>query len=84
MSTSIVQASDRTVPQISDDRTLGQQDGSGTPAVGWLATLRLWIERSQQRKALRELSRLNDARLRDIGISQGEAQREGAMRFWQL
>ena len=84
MSTIIVQASDRTVPQISGGRTLDQQDDSGTVATGWLATLRLWVKRSQQRKALRELGELNDERLKDSGISQGEALREGAKHFWQL
>ena len=83
MSTRIVQTSDRTVAHFSNGRTLRQQDNSGTSAVGWLATLRLWIARSQQRKALRELSRMNDARLKDVGVSQHQAQREGAKRFWQ-
>ena len=83
MSTSIVQTSDRTVTPFSKGQSLGQQEDSGT-AGGWLPTLRAWIERSQQRKALRELSRLNDGRLDDVGISQADAQREGGKRFWQV
>ena len=83
MSPFIVQASDRTVSQLTDGRTCNQQDDSRSPAVGWLATLRVWIERSRQRRALRELGEPNDARLKDIGISQDQALHEGAKRFWQ-
>jgi uncharacterized protein YjiS (DUF1127 family) len=83
MSTIIVQASDRTEPQISSDQTLDQQHDSGTAATSWLAFLRKCIERSRQRTALRLLGQLNDSRLEDIGVSQGEALSEGAKRFWQ-
>ena len=83
MSTTIVQASDRTELQISGAGALDQQHASGTAAASRLATLRKWIERSRQRTALRLLGQLNDSRLEDIGVSQGEALREGAKRFWQ-
>ena len=46
-------------------------------------TCGLWIARSRQRRALFELGELNDALLKDIGVSQDEALREGAKRFWQ-
>jgi uncharacterized protein YjiS (DUF1127 family) len=83
MSTTILQASERTVSQRSDGRTCNQQDSSGSPAVGWLVTLGVWIERSRQRRALRALCEPNDARLKDVGISRDQALREGAKRFWQ-
>jgi len=83
MSTTILQAPERTVSQRSDGRTCNQQDSSGSPAVGWLVTLRVWIERSRQRRTLCELGELDDALLKDIGISRDQALREGAKRFWQ-
>ena len=83
MSTTILQAPERTVSQRSDGQTCNQQDSSGSPAGGWLATLRVWIERSRQRRALCELGELNDALLKDIGISRDQARHEGAKRFWQ-
>lgn len=82
MSTTILRAPDRKVSQLPDSRSCNQQDDSGSPAVGWLAIVRVWIERSKQRRALRELGRLNDALLKDIGISQDQALNEGAKRFW--
>jgi uncharacterized protein YjiS (DUF1127 family) len=82
MSTSIVKTSDRTQSQISVGPTLEQRPASGT-AANWFVTMRKCIERSRQRTALRLLAQLNDSRLEDIGVSQGEALREGAKRFWQ-
>lgn len=38
-----------------------------------------WIERHRQRNALLEL---NDAMLKDIGISRADATREGSKPFW--
>jgi len=43
----------------------------------------VWIERSRQRRTLCELGELDDALLKDIGISRDQALREGAKRFWQ-
>jgi len=83
MSTTMPQAPERTISQRSDGRTCNQQDTSGRPAVAWLVTLRVWIERSRQRRTLRELGELNDALLKDIGVSRGEALREGTKHFWQ-
>ena len=39
-----------------------------------------WLERSRQRRALREVS---DHLLKDIGISRSDAHREGAKPFWR-
>lgn len=83
MSTTIVQASDRTEPRFSSGRTLDRRHEFGPADASWFAILREWIERSRQRTALRLLGQLNDSRLEDIGVSQGEALREGAKRFWQ-
>ena len=83
MSTTIVQASDRAGSQIPATRTFNQQQDSGSPAIGWLDTMRVWIERSRQRRTLRDRGGLDDALLKDIGVSQREALREGAKWFWQ-
>ena len=47
------------------------------------ATLRLWIERSRQRRHLAELAAWDDHLLKDIGVSRDEALREAAKPFWQ-
>jgi len=83
MSTTILRAPDGTVSQRPDGPTITQQHGSGNRAVRWLVTPRVWIERSRQRRALRELGERNDARLQDIGISPQDARRESAKPFWQ-
>ena len=45
----------------------------------WATTVRVWFERSRQRRALAEL----DARmLRDIGVTSAQARREAATPFW--
>lgn len=50
------------------------------PRPGLLATLAFWAERRRQRRALLAL----DAdRLADIGISAGDAWREGRKPFWR-
>ena len=82
MSTNIAQT-DRTILRSLDGRGLIQQEDSELPRAGWRATLRLWIERSQQRRALRELARLDGSRLEDLGVSREEALRECAKRFWK-
>lgn len=46
----------------------------------FLAVVQNWIEVSNQRKALRELS---DRQLADIGISREQATREASKAFWE-
>jgi uncharacterized protein YjiS (DUF1127 family) len=46
-------------------------------------TVRLWIARSRQRKALGELAELNNYLLADIGLTREEALREAAKPFWR-
>lgn len=43
----------------------------------------VWIARSGQRRALRELATLNNRYLEDIGVSKDEALREASKRFWR-
>ena len=83
MPTTILQAPERTVSQRSDGQTCNQQDSSGSPAGGWLATLRVWIERSRQRRALCELGELNEDVNGALGARRRQALHEGAKRFWQ-
>ena len=52
-------------------------------AVKLSLTVRGWIMRSGQRKALRELATFNDHLLKDIGLSPEQAWREAAKWFWQ-
>lgn len=54
-------------------------------AISWLARMArtiwlIWPDRCKQR---RDLGDLDDALLRDIGISRREALRESAKHFWQ-
>jgi uncharacterized protein YjiS (DUF1127 family) len=44
-----------------------------------LTAVDTWIERHRQRNALLEL---NDAMLKDIGVSRADAEREGSKPFW--
>jgi uncharacterized protein YjiS (DUF1127 family) len=46
----------------------------------WIALLRLWRQRSEQR---RELAALSDRTLRDIGITRLDAVREAQKPFWR-
>ena len=56
------------------------QRNSSTPAAAWAGAIERWIEWSRQRRALR---RLNDHLLRDIGLTQEEADRETEKPFWR-
>jgi uncharacterized protein YjiS (DUF1127 family) len=52
-------------------------------SIGWLLQLQIWIGRSRQRIALRELAETDEHLLRDIGKTQAEASREAAKPFWK-
>ena len=52
------------------------------PPVPW-KTLQIWLDRSAQRRALRELAECNAHLLADIGLSRDEALREAAKPFWR-
>lgn len=60
-----------------------KQSGRGTPIrIGAILALAwTWAERRRSRRDLRSL---DERLLRDIGLSPGEAQREGAMPFWKV
>jgi uncharacterized protein YjiS (DUF1127 family) len=49
-----------------------------------VAQIGVWIRRSRQRRALRELAlhELNERYLRDIGVSREQALRESRRGFW--
>jgi uncharacterized protein YjiS (DUF1127 family) len=52
--------------------------------AGLASTIRQWVARSRQRRALREIAESNDHHLlKDIGVSQEEAFREADKPFWQ-
>jgi uncharacterized protein YjiS (DUF1127 family) len=44
-------------------------------------TLNLWYERSRQR---RQLARMDDRLLRDIGVDRASAMEEASKPFWQI
>jgi uncharacterized protein YjiS (DUF1127 family) len=48
--------------------------------TGLLATLERWVERRRQRRQLLEL---NDALLKDIGLSRADVVRESDKWFWE-
>ena len=45
----------------------------------WASAIRMWFERSRQRRALAEL---DDRLLCDIGVTPAQARREAAKPFW--
>ena len=58
----------------------GRQAGRwGNVLLRGIVLIERWSERHRQRRALLELS---DHVLKDIGISRGEAEREGRKPFW--
>ena len=56
---------------------------SPTLATDVSATVRRWIARARQRRALADLAELNAHLLRDIGLTRDEALREASKWFWQ-
>jgi uncharacterized protein YjiS (DUF1127 family) len=59
------------------------QNHSLTEKRGWLANLRLWLERSRQRRALGELAMRSDHLLNDVSLTEAQARREAAKPFWR-
>ena len=57
--------------------------GVSNLSIGWLPQLQIWIERSRQRIALRDLAETDEHLLRDIGKTKAEAWREAAKPFWE-
>ena len=53
-------------------------EANGTASV--LDTVRLWFARVEQR---RQLLDMDDRRLRDLGLTRGEAVRESLKGFWE-
>lgn len=54
-----------------------------TSASKCIRAVAIWIERSRQRRAIKELAGLNSRYLQDIGVSKEEALREASKPFWR-
>jgi uncharacterized protein YjiS (DUF1127 family) len=66
------------------DNLIGQRPRVNGLIAGLASTIRQWVARSQQRRALREIAeRTDDHLLKDIGVSQEEAFREADKPFWR-
>jgi uncharacterized protein YjiS (DUF1127 family) len=76
------------IPYIvgSPERAAGPEARPGTIPALWevlvaaAATLELWMERADQR---RQLARLNDFQLKDIGLSRADVENEVSRPFWR-
>ena len=53
---------------------------AASAAIRVIETILLWMERAEQR---RQLARLDDHLLKDIGVTRPEAAREAAKPFWR-
>jgi uncharacterized protein YjiS (DUF1127 family) len=67
-------------PQLTGSPSVRNTAGLVEAAAAMFATLVLWQERGRQRHAL---ARLDDALLRDIGLSREEAALECAKPVWR-
>ncbi len=59
---------------------IGKGERVGTTVAGIVQTLENWAERARQR---RELARLDDHMLKDIGLSRSTMHTEVAKPFWR-
>jgi uncharacterized protein YjiS (DUF1127 family) len=70
----------------SPERAAGPEAQPGTIPALWevlvaaAATIELWMERAGQR---RQLARLNDFQLKDIGLSGADVENEVSRPFWR-
>jgi uncharacterized protein YjiS (DUF1127 family) len=55
---------------------------SSTSSHDWQSLLKVWVQRSRERKELAELAN-DDHLLSDIGVSRVDALREAAKPFWR-
>jgi uncharacterized protein YjiS (DUF1127 family) len=60
-----------------------RENNSSHARRGWIATLLVWMARSQKRRALQELARGNDRLLKDIGLTHDQIRSESAKPFWR-
>jgi uncharacterized protein YjiS (DUF1127 family) len=67
---------------VADRGGAPHHDGS-TPATRWLHGIAIWVARCHQRKALKQLARVDRRLLQDIGVSKEDALREAAKPFWR-
>jgi uncharacterized protein YjiS (DUF1127 family) len=82
MPTAVLQVSRADSQTARRLRATGLSDVSNL-SIGWLLQLQIWIERSRQRTALRDLAESDEHLLRDIGKTRAEASREAAKPFWE-
>ena len=71
------------VPGEAASRVQCRNADQRTSASRCIRAVAIWIERSRQRRAIKELARLNSRYLEDIGVSKDEALREASKPFWQ-
>jgi uncharacterized protein YjiS (DUF1127 family) len=68
------------------ERAAGPKARPGTTPAVWdilvaaAVTIELWMERARQR---RQLARLNDFQLKDIGLSRADVENEVSRPFWR-
>ena len=76
----------KTTPARASERYPAEQarpaDQHSSVLSAALRTMLLWIMRSRQRRALRELA-CRPHLLRDVGLDREQALQEGAKPFWQ-
>ena len=69
---------------ISGEYPFSQQDSSPSATVSWMGTVRAWIARRRERRAIQDfLMQVDDRFLKDMGVTRGRALREAAKPFWQ-
>jgi uncharacterized protein YjiS (DUF1127 family) len=83
MTKALAQGSAASTSQSARTRALYREKDSSAILANAFRTLRMWMARSRQRKALGELAELNDYLLEDIGLTREEALREAAKPFWR-
>ena len=72
------------IKAFASDDPIRQRPRLNGQIVGLASTIRQWVARSQQRRALREIAeRTDDHLLKDIGLSQEEAFRQADKPFWR-
>jgi uncharacterized protein YjiS (DUF1127 family) len=74
----MIQTKEIRIARSSPDASLSARTGRGL-SVAW-QTMKVWYERSMQRRHLLEL---DDYLLRDIGLDRVAAMKEAAKPFWR-
>lgn len=64
------------------ERREAKASTSSIPSDDWLSLLKVWVQRSRERKELAEVAN-DDHLLNDIGVSRLDALQEAAKPFWR-